>query len=852
MSSSTGGQGSRTKDGVPIWDGEAGTFNDFEEACLMYEQSIAKEKRYLCGPKILAELTGAARRLVAGKGATWISYSGGVNELLRHLRACLGKPQISELSEFLNKYFKHSRRRPQETINDYVTRKCEVYLRAQQALRRVAPHHTMARTGVPSRSTTGSGAPWWPGSRRSSVDSTEHSVSEARPEVQSAAPTAATTEGTEEDDQDREERYTWNQGGNYSGTGTWERYPSWHSWGYGGYDSWWGTNHNWWTSPSTEDAQDAQMPELLPDYVQGWYLLQDAGLTTQERNVVQTALQGDFSLQRVAQELRNQWSGSDLLKRESGHRQSGYFGDYQGDDPELEDEEDFNNQEVYDQLDVDGQAEWNAQEEEVQGALAAMHQAKRTLREARARQHDVKLSRQYYKTNPKGGGKGRGQGTGAKDDSAMTCLRCGKVGHRVANCPHPPTASAQATTTPEATSSFICFNNCEADPVVEAYALGVTTTTEAVSQGKAVVDGGATRTLASIDNQAKHGTTGIAMLDMTERPVFGFGDSSENQCASTAHLQIKAQDQTGKLKVHCLDHGNGPLLLSVETLRNLGHQLLDMTEELLLLAAVAMYRKTRAELVAELLKYHEHPAPGWTKVEIRQRLLELQGRDEEQSKKSLTATTLQEMTREMRKANKTKASLVAHCETELGMQLTGNETKPQLEMKAMNKIMSIAPAEAMDLVGFGKHVERRYHEILDEFWSYGEWVVQTARENPNTSDPRLRRLAGWLEPRMQAPASSAQRGTSSRMEERATWKPTPKTQAKAFLKPKMDPSESTTSSPEVVADQTKKMEEMAAMIHKLQDELESMKGERPRKQKGYASEDTMTDRSFVEVTAQPP
>ena len=161
MSASAGGASNRTKDGVPIWDGEAGTFNDFEEACLMYEQSVAKEKRYLCGPKIVAELTGAARRLVTGKGPTWISYNGGVQELLRHLRACLGKPQISELSEFLNKYFKHSRRRPQETINDYVTRKCEVYLRAQQALRRVAPHHAAPRPGLTARTSSDNREPWW-------------------------------------------------------------------------------------------------------------------------------------------------------------------------------------------------------------------------------------------------------------------------------------------------------------------------------------------------------------------------------------------------------------------------------------------------------------------------------------------------------------------------------------------------------------------------------------------------------------------------------------------------------------------------------------------------------------------
>ena len=88
----------------------------------------------------------------------------------------------------------------------------------------------------------------------------------------------------------------------------------------------------------------------------------------------------------------------------------------------------------------------------------------------------------------------------------------------------------------------------------------------------------------------------------------------------------------------------------------------------------AMYRKTKAELVAELRKYQEHPAPSWTKVEIRQRLLELQGQEEEEAhKKTSNATALQNITREMRKASKNKANLIVFCEQELGMSPTENK-----------------------------------------------------------------------------------------------------------------------------------------------------------------------------------
>ena len=84
----------RSKDGVPSWDGDAKTFQEYEEVALMWEQGVAHHKRDLCGPRLISELTGAARRFIIGKKADWVSYNGGVQKLLGHLRANLGLPQI--------------------------------------------------------------------------------------------------------------------------------------------------------------------------------------------------------------------------------------------------------------------------------------------------------------------------------------------------------------------------------------------------------------------------------------------------------------------------------------------------------------------------------------------------------------------------------------------------------------------------------------------------------------------------------------------------------------------------------------------------------------------------------------
>lgn len=131
----------KSKDGVPIWDGDSSSYQEYEEMALLWEQSIATHKRYLCAPRLITELTGSARRFTIGRHPEWVSYNGGVRTLLEHLRAQLGLPQMPELTEHLNKFFKNSKRRKGENMNDYITRKSEIYARAQQGMLRVLKSH---------------------------------------------------------------------------------------------------------------------------------------------------------------------------------------------------------------------------------------------------------------------------------------------------------------------------------------------------------------------------------------------------------------------------------------------------------------------------------------------------------------------------------------------------------------------------------------------------------------------------------------------------------------------------------------------------------------------------------------
>ncbi|CAE7490127.1 unnamed protein product, partial [Symbiodinium microadriaticum] len=247
-------------DGVPTWDGSASTFQAYEEQVLVWEQGVKYENRYLCGPRLCGELSGAAQRMIVGKPPTWVSFNGGVAVFLRHLRQSLGRPQIPEATEFLNKYFRNSRRRVGEGINDYITRKTETYWRACQALKRVMNRKpTSATTATPpSTSTTSWYEPsyqGWPdqSSRRSSWASTT-----------SNGPGA---DGDGENEETRDEHST---------DEAWTRTSStWSSWSWGSYrwDSY-PSYSSWdWRQRAEQPAAMEEQVEILPEFVQAWYLL---------------------------------------------------------------------------------------------------------------------------------------------------------------------------------------------------------------------------------------------------------------------------------------------------------------------------------------------------------------------------------------------------------------------------------------------------------------------------------------------------------------------------------------------------------------------------------------------------
>ena len=563
----------------------------------------------------MQELTGAAKRYVAGQPPGWVSFRGGVAALMNHLRQALGKPRVNEVTDLLALYFKGTRRKSGESMNEYITRKNEAYMRACQSMKRVQPHYETSGSGA--------GSQGWERPRRNSWDYGSQPSTWSRqwtPATDGDGPAASAEEAATQDGSTRATDDTQSQD-DHAWRHSWRPYAWYGGYGYGwNWDTpWYGSGEDWNRSSASSTTSSGSLSgrtsELLPIFIQGWYLLMDAGLDHGERNLVVTALNGVFTPDRVGQELRNQFPESET-KRRDNRRYHSYMGeaeDWAEEDGDLKTEG-----YTLEELEADGLDEGEIAliaeaEDQAQTALAAMNEARRTLKEARYRQKVVKQNRKYFRgTSSRGSSASGGR---PRDDSNLDCLRCGQIGHRAANCPHKPAATAAQTDVgvPAAghqQAPFVCLAEAQNNVIpgardyVDLSAFAQTalsvdsqpnlmTTQEAVRQGMCVIDGGATQTIGSIaaveavleQNRKLHGATRLKGLCATEPPIFSFGNSTENRCCSTAKLEVSANGQPGELQVHTLDQGQSPILLSVETLRRLG-AIIDFRDDLAVFRAL--------------------------------------------------------------------------------------------------------------------------------------------------------------------------------------------------------------------------------------------------------------------------
>ena len=520
----------RGKDNVPTWDGEPASWPEFRRAALLYLESTKWENRYLCGPRLAAELTGSAKSSIANKRPAWLSSSDGVHKLLRHLQGAVSEPVLPEVGNALRTYFRQLRRKRGETMTSFTVRHREEYEKACRALTRMVSGHAPDLSSRSSRTT----------SRRSSWSGiglcrSQTPGPEQRPgtggnldeeQARGSLDGSTTTDHLEED--------PWT---------TWYREEERRAWAARGWVDYGDSYHE--PRATNDEAEDSdyeeQLVEILPDVVKGWLLLEKAGLDCKQ--------QANFEDCDDVEE-------EDILEAEESF-------------------EGWSDEEV---------ALFQAARDDERAAWMQIQEGKRTLKDARARQKEVRLGRRFFA--PKGKGRGGKDGRKSASDVQGPCLRCGRA-HATRNCPHAGEKDAKPTMLTDEQSEFVyqvqeeitLFREHDDEGSTALLAGGQKMTTQqAMRAGYGVLDAGATRTMGSI-TALQHvreaawrdlKRDNIEAVDVRDQPTFGFADSESAKCSSTCLVQLPVETQQMRLRVHALDRGQVPILLSIDTLKKLG------------------------------------------------------------------------------------------------------------------------------------------------------------------------------------------------------------------------------------------------------------------------------------------
>ena len=585
----------RNRDGIPSWNGDSTSWLEYRRAALLYVETTKWESRYLCGPRLASELTGPARTSIANKKPSWLSTPEGVNRLLLHLQNAISEPVLPEVGNTLRAYFKHLRRRKGETMTSFCVRHREEYDRVCRALSRMVKTQ-QADAQKPMR-----------GQRRHSWQSAlGHSTSTSGPEHAPRAieHPASSTDGSEEvpvlqgsldasGPADDDANEPWQEWRAHSGR-SWSEHGDAHwTWSGRWSDHHW-QDHSWQQWEPSDDEDDEAMVDILPDIIQGWLLLEKAGLDDLEKSIIQSDIKSKFTLEGVENSLRAHWTDGQVRRRDgSDERHQANFG---GLELDLDDEEGPPewDQSYFEGWDPEDIAVFQEAYEAEQEAWAQIQEGRRTLRDARERQKAVRLGRKFF--SPKGKGRGKFQGSKGRSGSESTnhgprgpCLRRGK-GHATRECPQRPAGENKKVLQVDEQSEFICFAEHQdasmfgdvADEQGLHQDMSKMTTYEAMTKGYGVLDPGATRTMGSMvalehareASMALQNRDNVSEVNLDDKPTFGFADSESAQCSSTVLLQLPVSDHNLKLRVHALDKGTVPVLLSIDTLKKL-HAIVD-------------------------------------------------------------------------------------------------------------------------------------------------------------------------------------------------------------------------------------------------------------------------------------
>jgi len=146
---------------------------------------------------------------------------------------------------------------------------------------------------------------------------------------------------------------------------------------------------------------------------------------------------------------------------------------------------------------------------------------------------------------------------------------------------------------------------------------------------------------------------------------------------------------------------------------------------------------TKSMLVEKILEYGETPPLHWKKNQLEARLSELK---EEHGQ--LPNMELKGMMTALNRAAKKKSDLQHYVETVLQKKITGQETIPKLLALGNQAILEKIDPTPQDLMGFGKHSDKTYIEVLNSDVQYVDWCMTTSKEEQ--VNWRMARFLKWV------------------------------------------------------------------------------------------------------------
>ena len=101
---------------IPAENGEADAYFSFARRARQYVEGIKKKERYLCGPRLEAQLIGRAEAALEGCRPGWFLKEHGVEILLRFLKTQCAKLALPDIGSHLQGFFLMLKRKNYEPV----------------------------------------------------------------------------------------------------------------------------------------------------------------------------------------------------------------------------------------------------------------------------------------------------------------------------------------------------------------------------------------------------------------------------------------------------------------------------------------------------------------------------------------------------------------------------------------------------------------------------------------------------------------------------------------------------------------------------------------------------------------